>query len=175
MRRTALQTWWQDRRQRRHYPPEFRIPRPLWPDDVQRDYERVVATLAAVADTPTPASDDSPADDEALADAALGLWRTGRRIDSEDPDGTSRLTRQLRRHVETAWQGLNGAGITVHQHEDEPYHDGLDLRVAAREPRPGLARETVVETVAPSILRSKKVIRPGEVIVGYPERKGNGA
>jgi hypothetical protein len=180
-----VRAWWQDRGQRR-YPPEFRIPRPLCPaellhgalqafldvrDDAQSDCERVAATLAALLDRPAPEPDGTHADDDALADAALGLWRTHRRIADEDPDGESPLTRRLRRHVDTAWHGLGWAGITVHEHDDEPYHAGLHLTVAAREPRPGLSRETVIETVAPSILRAKKVIRPGEVIVGYPTGK----
>lgn len=176
MERNAWQAWWGDRRQRR-YPPEFRIPRPVWPDDVQRDYERVAAVLTALPDPQTPAPDGPPADDTApnddtaLADAALGMWRTRRRVTNEDPEESSRLTRQLLRFVDTAFEGLHGAGITVHEHDGEPYHDGLALKVAAREPRPGLSRETVVETVTPSILRGSKVIRPGDVIVGYPERK----
>jgi hypothetical protein len=171
MRTTAVLAWWQDRGQRR-YPLEFRIPRPLWPNDAPSDYERVAAALAALLDRPAPEPGGPLADDDALADAALGLWRTHRHIAGEDPDGASRLIRQLRRHVDTAWHGLGWAGITVHEHDNEPYHDGLGLMVAAREPRPGLSRETVIATVAPSILRAKKVIRPGEVIVGYPEWKG---
>jgi hypothetical protein len=183
MRTTGVRAWWQDRGQRR-YPPEFRIPCPLWPDDSQAltarvdaalaavgsDYERVAAALAALLDRPAPEL-DGPLADDALADAALGLWRTHRRIANEDPDGTSRRARQLRRHVDTAWHGLGWAGITVHEHDNEPYHDGLNLTVAAWERRSGLSRETVIETVAPSILRATKVIRPGEVIVGYPEWK----
>jgi hypothetical protein len=184
MRTSGVWAWWQDRRQRR-YPPEFRIPRPLWPDDSQvlaarvdaalaavgSDYERVAAALAVLLDRPAPEL-RGPLADDALADAVLGLWRTHRRIAIEDPDGTSRRARQLRRYVDTAWHGLGWAGITVHEHDNEPYFDGLNLTVAAREPRPGLSRETVIETVAPSILRARKVIRPGKVIVGYPEGKG---
>jgi hypothetical protein len=166
MQATGLRAWWRDRGQRR-FPPEFRIPRPVWPDEVQRDYQRAVAALAALADQPP-----DPTDDGALAEAALGLWRTERRIDSEDPEGTSQLTRQLRRHVETAWKGLANAGITVQQHTNEPHDDGLDLEIVAREPHPGLRRDTVVDTVAPSILRSGKVIRPGAVVVGYPVEDG---
>jgi hypothetical protein len=179
MRTTGVRAWWQDRGQRR-YPPEFRIPRPLWPDiprllwpdDARSEYQSVAAALAALLDRPTPEPDGPPADDDALADAALGLWRTHRRIANEDPDRESPLTRRLRRHVDTAWHGLGWAGITVHEHDDEPYHPGLHVTVAAREPCPGLSRETVIETVAPSIRRAKKVIRPGEVIVGYPGRTG---
>jgi hypothetical protein len=167
---TGVRAWLQDRRQRR-YPPEFRISRPLWPNEAPSDYERVAAALAAVLDRPAPELDGPPADD-ALADAALGLWRTHRRIADGDPDGDAPLTRRLRRYVDTAWHGLGWAGISVYEHDDEPYHAGLHLTVAAREPCPGLSRETVIETVAPSILRAKKVIRPGEVIVGYPEWKG---
>jgi hypothetical protein len=133
----------------------------------------VAGPQAATLPTGVPHPPSTLAGRRAARLRALGLWRTRRRLDTEDPEGTSRLTRQLRRHVDTAWQGLTGAGIAVHQHDDEPYDDGLDLKVAAREPRPGLSRETVIETVAPSILRSAngttKVIRPGEVIVGYPE------
>ncbi|HLU60182.1 MAG TPA: hypothetical protein VKZ81_32375, partial [Pseudonocardia sp.] len=162
MEENGLRAWWRNRRQRR-YPPEFRIARPIWPDGVQRDYERVATALATLADRPA-----EPSDDGALAEAALGLWRAQRRFESEDPAGTSQLTRQLRRHVETAWKGLANAGITVHEHDDEPHDDGLALEVVAREPRPGLSRDTVVQTVSPSILRSGKVIRTGEVVVGYP-------
>lgn len=171
MRTTGMRAWWQDRGQRR-YPPEFRIPRPIWIDDAQSDYERVVAALAALLERPAPEPDGTHADDDALADAALGLWRTHRRIAGEDLDDAPRPIRRLRRHVDTAWHGLGWAGITVHEHDDEPYHAGRYLKVTAREPRPGLSRETVIETVAPSILRGMKVIRPGEVVVGYPERNG---
>lgn len=172
MQATGFRAWWQDRGQRRH-PPEFRIPRPVWPDGVQRDYENVVKTLATLAERPAqPERPADPADDGALAEAALGLWRTQRRVESEDPEGTSQVTRQLRRHIQTAWKGLANAGITVQEHDNEPHDVGLTLEVVAREPRPGLSRDTVVETVAPSILRSGRVIRTGEVVVGYPVEDG---
>lgn len=168
---TGLPAWWADRRQRR-YPSEFRIARPHWPADVRGDYERVVAALTALPDPQGTVPDGPPAaDDGSLADAAIGLWRAQRRITTEDPEGNSRLTRQLGRYLDKAWTGLAGVGITVHEHDDEPFHDGLALKVSAREPRPGLSRETVVETVSPSVLRADQVIQPGEVIVGYPERK----
>jgi flagellar motor protein MotB len=167
---SGMDTWWQDRGQLL-YPPEFRIPRPLWPDDARSDYEAVAAAFAEVLDRSAPEPDGLPTDD-ALADAVLRLWRTHRRIAHEDPDGTSWPTRRLRRYIDTAWRGLGWAGVTVREHDGEPYHDGLKLTVTAREPRPGLSGETVIETVAPSIRRAYKVIRPGEVIVGYPEREG---
>lgn len=169
-RRTGwFRSAWQDLRQRR-YPVEFRIPRAAWPVDVRADLERVAALLAAPAPTTAAAAPgDAARDDDALVKAAIGLWRTQRRVDAQDEGDDSRLSRHVRLHLRTAWAGLAELGLTVRTHDGEPFDSGLALVAEAFQPHPGATREIVIETVSPTVLLAGRMIRPGKVVVGRPE------
>ncbi|MFB9907496.1 hypothetical protein [Allokutzneria oryzae] len=95
-----------------------------------------------------------------LADVATAVWRLSTKLADESSPA--------RRHAQTAMDALAEAGIEVQSYRDQGFDPGLAIRVLAFQPRPGLARETIVETVRPTIYLHGKVIGMGEVIVGTP-------
>jgi hypothetical protein len=154
------------------YPKDVRIGAATWPPamhDVLRRIEALRTELVPAPDPTEPAGPDpASTHDAALVDAAMGLWRTQRRLDGLD-GADAALARSLRRHMTVAWKGLAQMDVEVQDHEQEPFDSGLPLEALAIQPEPGLTRETIIETVAPTILRSGRRIQMGQVIVGRPK------
>ncbi len=98
-------------------------------------------------------------DPRALAELATAVWRLHRKV----PDGP------LHRHVLGVGDALAAMGVETRDYDGLAFVDGLQLRVLAFQPVPGLADERVLETVRPTVALGGKPIRMGEVIVGIPE------
>jgi hypothetical protein len=169
---------WQELRQRR-FPPEFRITAAAWPADllaVLQPLEHLQANAprpnpepdAAQLSTPKPSTPEVPApwDEQAVANTVTSLWRARRKVETEDSVGP---LRQVGRHVQAAWDSLERLGVKVLDHDGEPFHAGLSLDVLATQPHPGISRETVIETVKPTIYLNDRFVQKGQVIVGIPE------
>ncbi|WP_030430622.1 hypothetical protein [Allokutzneria albata] len=95
-----------------------------------------------------------------LADVATAVWRLRAKLADQDSP--------VHRHAQTAMDALAEAGIEVQSYRDQGYDPGLAIRVLAFQPRPGLTREIIVETIRPTVYLHGKVISMGEVIVGTP-------
>jgi hypothetical protein len=63
---------------------------------------------------------------------------------------------------------LTAAGIEVIDHTDTPFEAGMQVKVLAFEPRPGISRDRIVETIKPSVYHRSQLIQMGEVIVASP-------
>ncbi len=98
-------------------------------------------------------------DERALAELAVAVWRLHRKA----PDGP------LHRHVLGVSDALTALGVQTQEYEGLAYTAGLQLRVLAFQPTPGLEDERVLETVGPAVTVHGGLIRMGEVIVGIPE------
>lgn len=173
-------------------PAEFRIPKPVWPEEWQ-----VLLTRAATqVDTPTtPLAEDRAAAQETtangptaedrsaiqlqrtekeqtrlLADLATNLWRLrGRMVDPTTGTARDQVRREYR-HVETMWDALTQSGIEVQDHTGARFEIGMALKVLTYQPVTGLSQERVRETIKPSIYQRGKPIQVGEVIVECPEK-----
>lgn len=157
---------WQGLRQRR-FPPEFRIAPAAWPADLLADLQRVEHVRPITPEPPTPEPlTPPPWDEQALASTVTSLWRARRKVESEDSVGPMR---QVGRHVQATWDSLERLGVKVLDHDGEPFDSGLSLEALAIQPHPGLSRETVIETVKPTIYLNERFIQMGQVIVGAPE------
>lgn len=175
-RRGRMGSLWPGLRQRR-YPPAFRIAPPTWPVGLRADLERIAELLGheagpvtAAPDTAAPATPTAPIwDDDAVVEAAMGLWRAGRRVEFEDPAGDSQVMRQLRRHVRSGSAGLAALGVQVIVHDDERFDPGMSVEVLATQPVAGLTRATIIETVRPTIYLGDRWIQRAQVIVGSPD------
>ncbi|MEU6853053.1 hypothetical protein ABZ901_24380 [Actinacidiphila alni] len=190
-RRTGLR----GRLRQRRFPPEFRIPAAYPARDV-RDAAPVAVPepetgtgtgtgSEAVIQLPAQATDSAP--DAALADLATNLWRLGRKLAEDDgtgvtnggadgganggADGGRSATNRRRaaRHLRAAQDALGKAGVTAQDHDGMAFDIGLALDVLAYQPVPGAARESVHETVRPSVYRDGRRIQLGQVIVARPE------
>ncbi len=72
------------------------------------------------------------------------------------------------RHLDSIWTVLEQYGIEIIDYNGETFSSGTSIKVLAYEPTVGLDKETITETVKPSIYKNKSCIQMGEVIVGTP-------
>lgn len=145
-----------ERIRQRRFPPAFRIPGPGWPPD---------RTLYL----PHPPPQADCLADSVMADIVTNLWRTTRKIGNSEESDMPRPQRQAARHLRAVWERLSEAGIEVQDHDGLSFDPGLSLDVVAYEIRPGISKETVLETVQPSVYRAGRCIQVGQVIVAQPE------
>lgn len=150
------------------YPKEFRIGEPIWAYNLLPVLERLSSALSAQVATPTTL--DETTYSRMLADVATGLWRLRQKMLQPGTDQPLEEMRRAYRPFASAWDALIEAGITILDHTDTPFNSGLLLRVLAFQPTPGIVRETVIETIRPTIYYKQQLLQPGEVIVGTPER-----
>jgi hypothetical protein len=153
---------------------EFRIGDPPCPSEVSDKLQQLVAFLQEQAKTPPPdpnKTSNDKAQQRMLADVCTGLWRLRQKMLQPGSDRPQDSMRKPYRHFEAVWDTLKQAGIEVRDHLGELYNDGSGLEVAAFEPRPGISRDTIVDTVKPTICLKGKLLQVGQVIVGTPEKQ----
>jgi hypothetical protein len=148
-------------RQRR-FPPEFRVPEPQ--DQPAAAPEPVPETV------PEPEPPPSDLDDKTIADVATNLWRVLKRFGENGDGEESKAQRMATRNLTAISDRLSAAGVRAQDHDGIPWDPGMSLKAMAYEPRPNLERETVVETVRPTVYRGGQCIQFGHVIVGVPEK-----
>jgi hypothetical protein len=128
----------------------FRIEAPRWSDDL----DRYLAELNEVA--------PETGDDAALADAATNLWRARRKL------AQGNESKQAARYLRSCAEALAGAGLTVQDHDGEPFHPGRSIDVLLYNDDPEVTVETVVETVRPAVYHHDRRIQSAQVIVAVP-------
>ncbi len=105
-----------------------------------------------------------------LADVGTGLWRLRKRMVHEKTGEPLEEMRKAYRHLESIWDALRSAEIVIKEYAPgSTYDSGFALNVLAFQPMAGLGRETIIETVKPTITYKGGRIQKGEVIVGTPE------
>ena len=108
-----------------------------------------------------------------LANVCTGLWRIRQNF-SQIPEGEMPdKVRRSKRHLEAIMDSLSQAGFLINDHLRETYDTGMLLKVAAYEPTEGIQRDTVIETIKPSVYWEDETIQVGEVIVGTPVTNKN--
>ncbi len=76
--------------------------------------------------------------------------------------------RPLTRHVTAILDTLEGLGLTLRDRESEVYDYGLPEKVVAAERSAAVNRETVVETIRPTLFFRNQLIKAGEIIIALP-------
>lgn len=157
----------------RMFPRELRIDPPAWPPEV-------MSALRELASAGTDTGDGPPAgtgDEEQavfLASLATALWRLRQRLVDPEAGEPREETRRAFRQLEAMWDVLVEQGVEIQDHTGLPVPERgtYGLKALAYEPTPGVTRDTVVETVKPSVFHRDRMIQMGEVIVGTPEGPG---
>ena len=156
------------RLRQRHFPPEFRIP-----TEPRAPLPALELPAPRAESEPRPQDSVPHPPDSALADLATQLWRLGKKLTdpAEQPGGgaPSRRPPKAARHLRAAQDALAKAGVEIHDHDGMEYDIGLALDVLAYQPTSHATRETVHETVRPSVYRDGRCIQTGQVIVAQPE------
>lgn len=106
-----------------------------------------------------------------LADVGTGLWRIKQKMIQPGTNQPLEEMRRAYRHLESTWDALTQAEVQIIDHTGEVVPEGgvYSLKVIAYEPTKGLSRDSVIETIKPSIYFKQQMIQMGEVIVGTPE------
>jgi hypothetical protein len=151
------------------YPPEFRIYVPDWAPAKRLKFEDVIERLSA----PPPAPPASHEEDYAriVVNLANRLWTFRRQLMPQEMTQPPEEVRRLHRAFERVWNALADAGVNIMDHTNDPFDAGISLVVLAFQPTPGINRETVIETLKPSVYFKNHPLQRGEVIVGTPEMR----
>ncbi|HEX7899987.1 MAG TPA: hypothetical protein VF950_19630 [Planctomycetota bacterium] len=154
----------EDFSQMRH-PEPFRIGPAAWPPELRDALEKLARP---------PASGEDAGFLDLLKKLATELFRVRKRMLNA---GTAEPLEEMRRpwrHVEAMWDLIHQAGFEIQDHDGKRFEAGLDLTVIAFQPTAGLQRETIIETIRPSIYHKGQLVQRGEVVVGQPEAPAAG-
>jgi hypothetical protein len=154
------------------FPVEFRIAPEVWPAELIATLDQLTRVMADQTSTPKTDPEEEKKQARMFADVCTGLWRSRQKMMQPGTDRPLEEMQKVYRHFEAAWDALKQAGVDVRDHLGEQYFYGSDLDVAAFEPRPGINRETIVDTIKPTIIWNGRLIQVGQVIVGTPEKQG---
>jgi len=107
-------------------------------------------------------------------DLACAAWKLHQQIFDQATGQPKEELRQLARHVTVICDRFSELGLQIQDHTAEPFDSGQSLEVLAFQPTKGISRETVLETIRPTIYFSGRRILMGQVIVGTPEESWTG-
>jgi len=131
-------------------------------------------TRAAPPATATPGPEED--DPEGLSTAFGGLATQARRAMGKTVDPATgeprEEMRRVHRHIEGALEVLKQMGLTINDWVNQPYDAGLPVKVLAFQPAPGVERDTILETVRPTVMWKNRLVQLGEVVVGTPVGSG---
>jgi len=156
-------SWVKVRQWRQHK--AFRIEEPRWSAEQCADIERYLDELADNTPPQLPAEDAVPSDDKALAEAATNLWRAQRKLAQGKQEAQGK---QAARYLRTCAEALAEAGLTLQDHDGEPFHSGRSVEVLLYSEDPEATAETVTETVRPAVYHHDRRIQSAQVIVAVP-------
>lgn len=107
----------------------------------------------------------------ARAFIAIGTnaWKARVRLARADAS-TSSDAQRIGRHLDAIVESLENLGIEIKDHTGEPFDYGQSLKVAASQPKKGISREFVAETIRPTIYLKGTLIQQGEVVIDIPAK-----
>jgi hypothetical protein len=103
-------------------------------------------------------------------DLAAAAWKLRQKTSDPVTHGTREEFRHLTRYVDAIWDALASVGLEIQDHTNEPFDSGQSLEVLAFQPTAGITRETVTETIRPTIYLKGHRLQMGQVIVATPEQ-----
>ena len=108
---------------------------------------------------------------DTLAEVATNTWKATQRLSRvrmtiPEADGD-----RLARHLEAIEDCLSKAEFEVKDHTGKPFDYGQSLKVVASQPKNGIEREAVAETIRPTIYWKGVLVQQGEVIIDVPVTK----
>jgi len=173
IKRSLLEGEWRRAlRQSAKFPKEFRIAPLAWRGDMTAVIEKLKRMIAALTIPERPPDSDPWQDKEItrlVSEIGTNLWRMRQKMVNADTDRQLETMRRPFRHLESIWDALSEKQITIQDHTGKPYDPGQLIKVLAYETVPGIGRDTVIETITPTIYLKSEIIQMGEVIVGTPQ------
>lgn len=102
-------------------------------------------------------------------DIASAAWKLRQKVIDPITREPKEEMRSLLRYVDAIWDSLSQVGLEIQDHTNQPFDSGQSLEVLAFQPTPGILRETVLETVKPTIYLKELRLQMGQVIVATPQ------
>jgi hypothetical protein len=104
----------------------------------------------------------------AIADIATQVWKAKVKMTQGTSGEVREEMKRVYRHIEGVLDSLQDIGLEVKGHTGDAFDYGLPLKVVATQPTPGITRESVLETIRPTIYWQKQIIQMGEVVIATP-------
>ncbi|MEU1203689.1 hypothetical protein [Nocardia sp. NPDC005825] len=107
-----------------------------------------------------------------LVEMATMVWRLQSKLaanSAADGDDSARLLNSLSRQVDSMAHALADAGVQVQSHTGEAFDPGQSVEVIAFAPTDSADRETVLETITPTVYLDGRLVQRGQIIVATPE------
>jgi len=101
---------------------------------------------------------------------ANNAWKLRTRMTAGEDGKIKEDWMRLCRHVDAILANLGDVGMEVKDRTGEPFDYGLPEKVIASHPRPGTTKESVIETLKPTIYFNNQIIQTGEVVIATPEQ-----
>lgn len=152
-------------------PDEFKLPLGEFPEA-----NRVIDTIVRIHQAILAESKDDgelrravPANVvKGMADIATNIWKAkAKMLDGASGEVRDEMKR-VYRHIESALESLQELGLKVKDHTGDTFDYGLPLKVIAAQPKEGIIRESVIETIKPTISWQEQTIQIGEVVIATP-------
>jgi len=147
------------------YPKHFRIRSPNWRLDLLMP--RLGRAEVATQDEATQGLNFKQ-QCKLVAEIATQSWQLRQRMIDPRTGGPKDDMRKPFRHIVSIMDTLSEAGVQIQDHTGKPYRSGLAVQTLAFQPTGEVTRETIIETVRPSVYLNAKQIQQGQVIVGKP-------
>jgi hypothetical protein len=106
-----------------------------------------------------------------LVELATGVWRLHSKLTATEPDegDSAKLLRSLTRQVNSMSDALDEAGVHVQDHTGRPFDAGQSVDVVAYATNDAVSRETVAETITPTVYIDDRIVQRGQIVVAGPE------
>lgn len=107
---------------------------------------------------------------ELIGEICVGLWRS--RSKMVDPDSGEPVdeTKRALRPIENTLDLIRSNGFEIIDRTGESYVVGMLEKVVSWESSETLTKETIIETIRPTINYQNKLLKLGEIVVGTPPK-----
>lgn len=150
---------------------EFKIPRAEFPDE-SKIIERLLRVQEAILAESRGGGDSvryglPPNFLKAMADIATNVWKAKTKM--LDSSGETREEmKRVYRHIEGVMESFKEIGLEVKDHTGDAFDYGLPLNVVTTQPTQGITKESVIETIKPTVYWQKQILQRGEVVIATP-------
>jgi hypothetical protein len=147
-------------------PDDFNIPFEKLPDEPKTFHTQIREMLEERESTRTVGRHIIPM--PAMTAIATNVWKAkSKMVDAVSGEVREEMKR-VYRHVEAALDNLREIGFEVQGHTGDTFDYGQSLKVVTTQPTQGITRETVIETIRPTIYFQRQLIQAGEVVIATP-------
>jgi hypothetical protein len=105
---------------------------------------------------------------KSVANIATNIWKAKVKMLDTSSGEVREEMKRVYRHVEAAFEGLGEVGLEVQDHTGQAFDYGLPTKVITAQPTQGITRESVIETIKPTIYWRHQLIQVGEVVIATP-------